>query len=124
MPFILTNSYVYDLYKDRGKQTKTAFITSLLSKPHLDIKSNIITISEKEQYSQITEICRKRLNYLIEKVQKQKWFRSDPTAGDQAFVNLEKYPDLISEYDSQPPSSLELFPSSQSSTKSEIEVLI
>ena len=125
MPLILTNSYVYELYKDRGKLTKTAFIPTLLSRPHLDIISDFKTISEKEQYSQITEICRKRLNWLINKVQNEKWFRSQPTAKDQTWLNLEKYPDLIREDDSQTSNySPDLLPSSQSSTRSEIEEII
>ena len=124
MPLYLTNSYVYDFYKDRGKLSKYAVVEALLSRPHLDIKSGFNTESEKDQYSQAKLICYKRLNFLIGKVQ-NKWFTRDASAKDQTFFNLEKYPDLIHENDSQPSNpSLDLLPSSQTSTISEIEETI
>ena len=119
MPLHLTNSYVYDFYKDRGKKTKHAVLEALLSKPHLDMKREFITESEKDQYNQAKAICYKRLNLLITKVQ-NKWFTRDATAKEQIFLNLEKYPDLIQENDSFP-LSLETLPSSQISNRSEIE---
>ena len=119
MPLILTNSYVYDLYKDRGKLSKHAFLTQLLSHPHLDIISEFKTAEEKEQYTEVKNVCYKRMLSLIDKVQKRRWFTIDPTAKEQTFLNLTKYPDLIHQ-DSQP-LSLELIQSSQSSVASELE---
>ena len=53
MPLFLTNSYVNDFYKDRGKKTKHAVVEALLSKPHLDMKREFTTESEKDQYGAV-----------------------------------------------------------------------
>ena len=116
MSLILTNSYVYDLYKKRGKKSHHEFILSLLSPAHLDIIDDFtFRASEKEQYYQIKILCYKRLVDLAKRVQ-NKWFTTDPTAKEQTFFYLSKYPDLI-----HAESLSSQFTDSQSSNISEIE---
>ena len=57
MSLILTNSYVYDKYVDRGNQSKSDFVDNLISRNHLDIKREFTTEAESEQYKQLKQVC-------------------------------------------------------------------
>ena len=76
MSLIVTNSFVYNFYKECGgaKAQKNDVIRKLLARPHLNIKIDFQTDEEKKQIDSATAVCLKRLNDLIKRVQKNRWF--------------------------------------------------
>ena len=58
----------------------------LLSRPILNIKVEFQTEDEKKQIDQANNVCKARLNELINRVQKSKWFIRFPDKKEEIFV--------------------------------------
>ena len=115
MSFIIKNSFVYEYYINHKKKSKSEIVRDLLSRPNLNIKVEFKTEEETKQIEQANNVCKARLNDLVNRVQKSRWFVRFPDAKEETFFNLANYPDLIRDDDSQS------IPDSQTSTSSVLE---
>ncbi len=102
MVFQLYNGAVYDfvVQSEEGSKSPTVFRNLLLTLPVKDVKENSPK-EETEALNKVLNVLRCRFARLQRRQQAKKWFQSNPSARAEVFFDLNDFPVLIREHESQ-----------------------